>query len=534
MENKFDRDIRDRMKNHPSEMDLDRFWNNLEPKLPEKKKRRFFFWWIWIPILIGAPLTFFMIKYGVSEESSVTLKNDHSPDSPAVGPGMAEWIEQKDSGSGVPGNPGNLPAYAGGSDYSNDLASVGLSKTRSATTAKSTKLKAANFSESKEDFNKAGLSNSSADRKVSKNIPTFAMGPGIPSTINTSIDNKNEPGLKDQSDKMLPVPDGMDQREKSDQKDRIPENVLNSGHTKDLMDPGRDRNIFPDSNPISISPASWDPGAVSLRDSIPDMADVNPVRENENVNDVLSGEMLQYEKDRKQGFIYLKPEIGLGGYVKYLNTVVDSLSMYLQNRRNSESKLEEWTGTLLLGAKYGKWKLETGIQYLQRNEKFEFHQQKKYNGFGLTLADIEYAGGQRDTTFVDAWYVRNYSRKVIHYNAIQQWNIPLNVGIDFLNRDKWSLGFQTGLLISISNQMKGRILNEQAEIKNLDELEIGKVRKSLGLGMTMGANSMYRLNGRYSLTAAIQYMRFFKTYLNGPVEQGYHSGYLNLGLQIKI
>ena len=68
MENNFDKSYRKQLESHKSSMDLDQFWNDLEPKLPKQKKRKYFLWWFILGlILIGISIA--KIKYFNSEKN---------------------------------------------------------------------------------------------------------------------------------------------------------------------------------------------------------------------------------------------------------------------------------------------------------------------------------------------------------------------------------------------------------------------------------------------------------------------------------
>ncbi|MBK7233041.1 MAG: hypothetical protein IPH93_12475 [Saprospiraceae bacterium] len=85
MENKFDKKVKDLMQKYPSELDLDKFWSNLEPKLPEKKKRRFLLWWLWIPFVIGSPLVIFFLNQKAIKESTIVKHHEHKSENVDIG-----------------------------------------------------------------------------------------------------------------------------------------------------------------------------------------------------------------------------------------------------------------------------------------------------------------------------------------------------------------------------------------------------------------------------------------------------------------
>lgn len=66
-------------------------------------------------------------------------------------------------------------------------------------------------------------------------------------------------------------------------------------------------------------------------------------------------------------------------------SIGDSSSInYLAVRKATESNLEEWSVNLMSGIQWHRWSVESGVQYLQRNEKFEIHESKGSYTFGLT------------------------------------------------------------------------------------------------------------------------------------------------------
>ncbi|MBK9630948.1 MAG: hypothetical protein IPO62_07755 [Saprospiraceae bacterium] len=525
MENKFDKKVKDLMQKYPSELDLDKFWSNLEPKLPEKKKRRFLLWWLWIPFVIGSPLVIFFLNQKAIKESTIVKHHEHKSENVDIGQNSNFTEDQNHLESKLMEGQIKDTLDTEKAKTMQILSSVGLRNQ-------------ANLSEpgQHQTNSQTLLQNKSAD--IEQNRTQNSKQKKGTYHIFKNVHDANNNNLQIQSEDQV----------KNSSKDKNENSLNEKDERKDIFEDGRHQLVsadklveseglfihFQDSNQNDILPETSNDTSDSINENLFELSDKPTEKFIESSKDSLLEDKAKSSMKGKSISFYLRPEMGVGGYFKNLVTSDDNLSMYVQERKKSESNLEEWIGSFYLGMQYRKWNLESGIQFLQRNEKFEYNQTKSSNNYGLTLADIEYSNGNRDSSYIEAWYINYKSRKVIHYNKIQQWNIPLNIGIDVLSVKNWSMGIQAGILFSISNQVKGRLLNDQLEISEIEDLKLSKVQKTLGIGFNTGIYTQYHLGERFSLVGAFQYQTFNASIFSGPIEQKYQSLQMKLGLQIKF
>lgn len=530
MENKFDRDIRDQMNHHPSEMDLDKFWNDLEPKLPKKKNRKLLIGWIWLSGLIGTLVILFMLDQKLRPDRAQSeMESKSLPEN---------RIDERTQEQGDKGTLDISEANPESSYIKADKNHSSLLASEPKSIDPTAMLKDQGITDS-DILNPNEVSNIqlplSAGSKPTANFKqTPKFGSDVTSIAVTPDSGKELPGeTMPNSQNQVSEEIGKFPNRDSDGKSVFDVSMLNSEHSEQMNVRENQAYLPGDSNQVKVLPfytdtisVKGDPDTSVKVD--PDLGPVSSGAEGKSLqkNGVLS-------QSNKAFQFYIRPELGVGWYDRKLKVVNDSFSNYLNMRENSESKLEEWCGSMLFGLSYRRLNLEAGFQYLLRNEKFEFVQKRSNYYFGTTLADVEYANGNRDSVTTLGWYGNQYSRRVVHYNTIQQLNIPLTVGVDVWSMKEFAMGIRAGLLFSVWNQMSGRILNDRMEISDFESLEISKVRKNLGLGWNAGIYSSYHLNDRYTLTGVVQYHTFHRSYLKGPIEQQYRSFYFGLGLQIR-
>lgn len=523
MEDKFNKEIRDKMQGYSSELDLEKFWNDLEPKLPAKKKRRFLLWWLWLPLLLGTPLAIFLWNIKTGEENLVNSLNKTESSIPEIGRIGTDSNNQSLRGSQIPEK-----SETAEPDQLNPKEKIS-SRSQNA------------FSHLDEFKRKVthGQRNSTVKPHIPFNKEILAFDRKVESILNsTTTGEKNILNAKKnqaaQIDQSSAEKNQNQIHGETDRIDRSGQQEVQSSNSENSIEKEKIVRNSSESNQKDKHSGIVQENAGAENAKLPKISDtliLNDLEKSFENDKVVQSNSLVHENSFS---FYLRPEVGVGGYFKKLSSSDDQLSMLIAERNTSESNLEEWLASLYLGLRYGKWSLESGVQFLQRNERFDYHQNKTSNNFGLTLADIEYSNGNRDSSFVEAWYVNRYSRKVIHYNKIQQWNIPLNMGVELYRVKNWSMGLQGGVLFSISNQLNGKLLNERLEISEIRDLELSKVRRTIGIGFHTGMITHYRLSGMYSLVAGLHYQYFNGSVFSGPVEQKYQSLNIRVGLQIEF
>ena len=236
--------------------------------------------------------------------------------------------------------------------------------------------------------------------------------------------------------------------------------------------------------------------------------------------------------------VSLMPFIGLGGFDKHLKSIGsnDTLQNYVWLRNQAESNLEEWNFGFELNLSFKKIGVLTGLDYLERNEKFEYHLQQEHHTFGLT--DIRREIVQDTMEIIDTisgvgWYGSNEIRNVINYTKIRQWNIPIGL-VYQTNFNPINIHIGFGGLISLSNQIYGRSLDSHLNVAKWNQSADLSYKRNLGVGWYGDMGCSYRLSKRIAVTTSIRVQSFPKNYLSGPLSLHYLSIMGRTGLTVGL
>ncbi|MBK7468351.1 MAG: hypothetical protein IPJ43_17005 [Saprospiraceae bacterium] len=211
---------------------------------------------------------------------------------------------------------------------------------------------------------------------------------------------------------------------------------------------------------------------------------------------------------------------------------IDSSNInYLLARKSTESNLEEWSVNLLSGMQWHRWSLETGLSYLQRNEKFEFIEEKENFTFGSTTLKREFINGKTDSIQTEAWHNKAFNRQVIHYNKLSQCNIPITLSYDCYKSNLWTFGVYAGLLMSVSSNYQGRLLTKNLQITEIDQKIL---TNNLGFTSQTGIFIRFRYSDQVELFSSMQYNHFLTSLHIEHLQLTYNSLQLGLGVQLKL
>jgi hypothetical protein len=151
-------------------------------------------------------------------------------------------------------------------------------------------------------------------------------------------------------------------------------------------------------------------------------------------------------------------------------------------RQATESNLEARSAALELRlyAPSG-WFLHTGIQWNGLYQRFDRQWESTYDNWGMTTGTLIGADGQQSLFEAEAWQTRHRTRTVRHYNTVQTLDLPLALGYAS-QRGAWSADLALGLLFNLRQEAEGRSgdgLNGPAAWGSISALSY---RRQLGLG----------------------------------------------------
>lgn len=515
MENNFDKSYRKQLESHKSSLDLDQFWNELEPKLPQKNKRRYFFWWF-VPGLILVGIFIAKINYFPFEKKepnnvlelikSIATSNDSINQNSKNSSGHLTIQSSQDADKKTTEN--NLKT----DNINNQMNKENIKQSNLLNVKESSNSLAlhANQSNSVHSSNSTQMQsnnlNFSDSIRSNKDLNLYTESPEANIIANENrISVEKEQKVIEQESEM-----NIDKSELSNQKN---ENHIPAEETKIVSqsDHQSNSNVNNSSN-NSDSSLSY----LMLVDSL------------NNISTNFSDSKL---KETKNFNFYIKPLFCIGAYSKNYKAIDSSNINYLLARKSTESNLEEWSVNLLSGMQWHRWSLETGLSYLQRNEKFEFIEEKENFTFGSTTLKREFINGKTDSIQTEAWHNKAFNRQVIHYNKLSQCNIPITLSYDCYKSNLWTFGVYAGLLMSVSSNYQGRLLTKNLQITEIDQKIL---TNNLGFTSQTGIFIRFRYSDQVELFSSMQYNHFLTSLHIEHLQLTYNSLQLGLGVQLKL
>ncbi len=516
MENNFDKSYRKKLESHNSSMDLDQFWNDLEPKLPKQKKRKYFFWWF-ISGLILIGISIAKIKYfhseknrqNIGKESPINISNSNDsinqkskPDSLVAKIPMNQNSDNKARKSKPDENNNKNSTHCENIQHQLKVAKPSASFQPRVEQSKLSKI-VSNSSGHSNTISYYDLIQNNIDLTTNSELPK----PSDAIIVESAKFNNQEAQIihKEQNESINKDPQFSEQRN---------DKQIHSNKSELQEQRNSSKNISTTDKNTNIDSA---PSIVVLQDSTEKNIPIN----------VLASELDQTKKFH----FYFRPLLCVGAYVKKYSIGDSSSINYLAVRKATESNLEEWSVNLVSGIQWHRWSVESGVQYLQRNEKFEIHENKGSYTFGLTSLKREYSNGSTDSIQVQAWNGEGFNRHVIHYNKLRQWNIPITLSYDCYKSNLWTFGVNAGLLMSVSSNYQGRLLAKNLQITEIDQKIL---TNNLGFTGQTGIFIQYRYSDQVELFSSIQYYHFLTSLHIEHLQLRYNSLQLGLGVQLKL
>lgn len=518
MENNFDKSYRKQLESHKSSMNLDQFWNDLEPKLSKQNKRRYFFWWfISGLILIGVSIA--KIKYFLSEKN----KQNVGMESPINISILNDSINQNSKPYSLVAKTTmnqNLDSKARKSkqDKHNNKNSTHRENIQHQSKILKVAKPSAFQPRVKQSKSSQIVSNSS---RHSNSISYYDL-------IQSNIDHTTNSELPKPSDAII-----VESAKFNNQEEQIIHKEQNESINKDpqFSEQRNDKQIHSNKSVLQEQSNSSKNISTTYKNSNTDSAPSIVVLQDSTGKNIPINDLASELDQTKKVHFYFKPLICVGAYAKKYSIGDSSSVNYVAVRKATESNLEEWSVNLVSGIQWHRWSVESGLQYLQRNEKFEIHENKGSYTFGLTSLKREYSNGSTDSIQVQAWNGEGFNRHVIHYNKLRQWNIPITLSYDCYKSNLWTFGVNAGLLMSVSSNYQGRLLAKNLQITEIDQKIL---TNNLGFTGQTGIFIRYRYSDQVELFSSIQYYHFLSSLHIEHLQLTYNSLQLGLGVQLKL
>jgi hypothetical protein len=509
--NQFDKSAKSRLSGHHSQMDVEAFWNQLEPKLPKDKSRPKIFILI---LLAGILLCSGALGWYFFERSKQQDAIEHSTEYPLQ---ANKPVKDKNEIEQFAISNSNLI-----NEHSSALADVVKKNNKDNVLNQKNNEKI--ISQHEIRLGKSYLKSNHSDEKISSSDENTAnRQSGSPIEMSSVEQNESSSPiqrelytdyltknfvLKPQSKSAVSRKE--EQSVKTDDVVNTQTMVQNVNSTNDQME----SSYLVSNIPLILQ-------SLKIRDLFMDL-NLNSVPEIEEVRHVLPSK-------RNHIKIALLPIVGIGSYTKELSySGTDDLKDYLNYLQRYESKLEEW----LLGFDamliYKNFGLLTGIEYVRRNEKFSFASKRSENIFGNTDIRVE-ANDTFQIISGAGWHGTTQVRKVVNYNSIQQWNVPLGLNYQF-NVKGMQCTVGGGAMFSISNSIQGKTLDRNLNVVEWNQSPDLLYRSNLGVGWFGELNCTIPIANRIAFNTGFRIQEFPGSYLTDTLDLHYKSYLFRSGL----
>lgn len=241
-----------------------------------------------------------------------------------------------------------------------------------------------------------------------------------------------------------------------------------------------------------------------------------------------------FQKNSNDHHISLLAFFGIGWYSKRLHAVSnDHLSQYIKIRNQHEKEIEELNFGLHIQKQFGKIGLLSGLEYKRMNEKFYYEEIVQKYQFGTTAIRVEHI----DTSYLgsgQAWYKTQLIRKLTHYNTVQQWNIPIGLSYQ-LTKKPLRLNITAGIICSISNQITGMSLDRSLKLGEWNHSEDLQYDEQLGLGWFSELSVEFPFTKHLAWTAGFKIQEFPGNYSTSQgIDLRFQSYTFSSGIQIRL
>lgn len=402
-------------------MDIQQFWDKLEPQLPPQKKQRKGAWWIWPSLaLIGLGLAvLFALLPKQKEEIAASI-----PSNP---------VEQ---------NSNVLPDIQINSDVNNSSRQELSRQPNNPTGNTTTQINQRNIANRSNETSQKSLDRSTRQKKSSDEIdPPLNSG------------YKNQQSVKSTSGKVVqraPVVQEPEYQKLGKEKsvsefplsvDARRESVVNALPSRDIQ-------------MINIIPGNWSPKGILLENQI--------------------------TKSGWQWALSLSGGPGFG--FRQLSSTDPAFTEWIDQRRDQESVLESWlVRSMVEMISPGGFMLESGLQWTRQNERLDWSRDSSVWEWGHADGLLVDQNGGTQPWADTAWQSYTLTRTIRHYNRISTLEIPIGLGYQMSNR-RWSARVTGGVLINLNQRASGVSIHPDGWPVQWQRTSDPKLATHLGLG----------------------------------------------------
>jgi hypothetical protein len=402
-------------------LDIQQFWDKLEPQLPPQKKQRKGAWWIWPSLaLIGLGLSVLFAllskqkaEMAASISSNPVVQNiDVRPDtqinSDVNHSSTPELSRQPDNQTDNATSPKNQRKITNGKNETNRKSIDHTSKQI---------LSADEIHPLLNSASKHQQTPQSTSEKVVQSV-SFVQG--------------SEYQKLGKGNSVSELPLSVDARHES---------VVDALSSRDIQ-------------MINIIPGSWSPKGFLL--------------ENQNT------------KTDWQWALTLSGGPGFG--LRQLTSTDPAFTEWIEQRRDQESVLESWqVRGMVEVVSPGGFVVETGLQWTRQNERLDWSRDSSVWEWGHADGLLVDQNGGTQPWADTAWQYYTLTRTIRHYNRISTLEIPIGLGYQISNH-RWSARVTGGVLINLDQQASGVSIHPDGWPVEWQRTNDPKLATHMGLG----------------------------------------------------
>ncbi len=431
-------DWQNKLKSEETPMDIQQFWNQLEPKLPPQKKQRKGAWWFWSALVaVGLGVAILSVLLPTGQDDLV--------DDLVLNP-----VEQKvEARTELPMN-GDL----------NSAATPEFSiKSNSQIEATSAQNNHVNNSKNNPTTTSESVDRTDVQNRVSGRIKPLTNARNNESQVAMSQSENEIQGT--------PVVQGPENQKKVTD-NRVPElsHLLNTDQQIALVIlPRRDIQL------TEFIPDSWSP------------------------KHILPGG--QNKKPVWQWAIALSGGPGIG--IRKLSSKDLAYDGWIEQRRDQESVLESWQVRAMVEVvSPGGFVVEGGLQWSRQNERLDWSRDSSVWEWGQAEGFLVDQNGGTQPWADTAWQSFTLTRTIRHYNKISTLEIPIGLGYQW-STGRWSVRATGGVLINLNQRVSGASIHQDEWPVQWQSTTDTKLLTHLGLGYYGHLRFAYGLRDRINV-----------------------------------
>ncbi|MEL7121832.1 MAG: hypothetical protein AAFO07_20460 [Bacteroidota bacterium] len=209
---------------------------------------------------------------------------------------------------------------------------------------------------------------------------------------------------------------------------------------------------------------------------------------------------------------------------------------YLAEKTKLETPLEGLSMGILLGIPLKKnWTLKIGLERQQITERLN------YSSVNIAPLSVEsdsayfYFNTANEKIYVPGILEGNVqnTRSIINYNTYKLYNAPILLGYEH-HQKRLNWFFNAGISINLSQEFRGKLLNQNGELINTNEInETGYFKSTVGLSFLADFGLSYHFKQNLKFTLAMNHQYYNSSFTNVD-KTGYRQRYSLSGLRLGV